>query len=298
LRKKGKSQLKKVLKNKSVVIWGDGAVGRGLAVALSGNLEVFLAGPAGSGRGRSAITAFGALRGNAVVEKIESGDNVHCDYCILALKAYDLNLAADAAMKSTDGQCICLSNGMGLETEWGDSWRDRVEPAVLTAGFFLQDKGLIEVTEGDLIVSAGREAEHIFSESFLNVVPTEKIETVRWAKWLTNSVLNPLGALSGLRNNQLLKAGLGAAAEQLFTELSRVVPAGIRNDAVEKAGKMLSFLFESSSNRCSMLQDIIAGRKTEIEFLTGLYKKRLRRRCPAAAVVTDMIKARASQLYL
>lgn len=281
--------------NKSAVIWGDGAVGKGLAVALSGYLDIFLAGPAGSGRGTIEIQAAGAISGNAVIEKVESGDHIHCDYCIAALKAYDLKYVAEPAMRSTDGPCVCITNGMGLEDEWGESWEERVEPAVLTAGFHLPDKNFVETAEGDLIVSSGGRAEEIFVKSSLNVVPIGDMEIVRWAKWLANSVINPLGALSGLRNNQLLEAGLGAVADTLFTELARVIPADLRDAAVVQAEKMLDFLLESSSNRCSMLQDIVAGRRTEIDFLTGLHEKRLQVKCPAAASVTGLVKARALQ---
>ena len=280
-----------MLRNRSVIVWGDGAVGKGLAVALSGYMNVFLAGPAGSGRGRMELESSGACSGRAVIEKIESGDRIHCDYSVVALKAYDLKYAAEAAMNSTDGLCICITNGMGLEDEWGECWEERVEPAVLTAGFLLLSKGFIETAEGDLIVSCGGRAFELFRGSSLHVVPTEDMEIVRWSKWLANSVINPLGAISGLRNNQLLEAGLGTTADILFMELSGVIPARLRDAAVKRAGEMLDFLLESSFNRCSMLQDILTGRKTEIDFLTGLYKKNLMDKCAVASVLTDMVKA-------
>lgn len=282
-------------RNKSAVVWGDGAVGKGLAVALSGYLNILLVGPAGSGRGTIEIEAAGAIHGKAAVEKIESGDQIHCDYCIAALKAYDLKSAAESVMKSTDGCCICLTNGMGLEEEWGESWEERVEPAVLTAGFLLRNSNFVETTEGDLIVSSGGNAEELFIRSPLHVVSTEEMEIARWSKWLANSVINPLGALSGLRNNQLFKAGLKAVADTLFTELTQVIPSELRDAAAVKAEEMLDFLFESSSNRCSMLQDIVAGRRTEIDFLTGLHEKRLQVKCPTAASVTDLVRTRTSQ---
>lgn len=203
--------------------------------------------------------------------------------------------AAEAAMKSTEEHCICLTNGMGLEEEWGESWKERVEPAVLTAGFNIRNSNFIKTTEGDLIVLSGGRAEELFNESSFHVVPTEDMEIVRWSKWLANSVINPLGALSDLRNNRLLQAGLGAIADTLFTELTCVIPADLRDAAVEKAEEMLGFLLESSSNRCSMLQDILAGRRTEIDFLTGFHEKQLQDKCPTAASVTGLIRARALQ---
>jgi len=282
-----------VRQNRSVVIWGDGAVGKGLAVTLSSYLDVFLVGPPESGRGRMELESSGAYSGRAVIEKIEAGDHIFCDDCIMALKAYDLEYAAKPAMNSSDGHCICLTNGMGLKEEWGESWEERVEPAVLTAGFNLADKGFVETAEGDLIVSTGGRAYDLFRESSLHLVLTDEMEIVRWSKWLANSVINPLGALSGLRNNQLLEAGLGTTADRLFTELARVIPVILRDTAVEKARGMLDFLLESSSNRCSMLQDVLAGRRTEIDFLTGLYEKKLPEKFSTAASVTDLIRARS-----
>ncbi len=287
-----------MLRNKTAVIWGDGAVGKGLAVTLSGYLDVFLAGPAGSGRGRMELLSTGAFSGSGTVFKIESGDSVHCDYCLIALKAYDLKKAAKSIMCSTDGLCVCITNGMGLEKEWGASWSKRVEPAVLTAGYRLLGEDTVETAEGHLTVSSGGRAEELFRQSSLNPVITESMETVRWAKWLVNSVINPLGALSGLRNNQLLEAGLGKTADTLFHELASAIPETLRDTAAEEASSMLAFLFESSSNRCSMLQDILSGRKTEIDYLTGLYKKQLRKKYPAAASVTDLVKAKALQSFL
>lgn len=279
-------------KNRSVIIWGDGSVGIGLAVALSTDFNVLLAGPHGSGRGRMKLTSSGAFSGIGTIEKVESGDRIHCDYCVVALKAYDLAYAAKPAMDSSDDRCICLTNGMGLEEKWGESWRERVEPAVLTAGFHLLNRCSVETAEGDLIVSSGGRAYDLFKESSLHVVQTLEMEIVRWSKWLTNSVINPLGALSGLRNNQLLKAGLGTAADVLFMELIEVIPAVHRDAAAAKAREMMDFLLGYSPNRCSMLQDIISGRRTEIDFLTGLYEKKLREKFPTASLVTDLVKSR------
>ncbi|MEN8208227.1 MAG: ketopantoate reductase C-terminal domain-containing protein [Candidatus Fermentibacteria bacterium] len=282
-------------KNRSVIIWGDGAVGKGLAVALSSSFNVLIAGPQGSGRGIMELASSGAFSGKGTIEKVESGDRIHSDYCVVALKAYDLKYAAEYVMDSTDDRCICVTNGMGLEEEWGKSWNDRVEPAVLTAGFHLLDRYSVETTEGDLTVSAEGRAFDLFAESWLRVVPTNEMETVRWAKWLVNSVINPLGALSGLRNNQLIEAGLGTAADRLFTELEVVIPADLRNTSAEKAREMMDFLLDTSSNMCSMLQDVLSGRKTEIEFMTGLCKKKLKDSCPAAAVVSGLVSAGAYQ---
>jgi ketopantoate reductase len=278
---------------RSAVIWGDGAVGKGLAVTLSRNLRVFLAGPPGSGRGLLRLNSIGSYTGSISVDKIEQGDSVHCDYCIVCVKAFDLGFVSGSAMESTDGYCICVSNGMGLEREWGPGWKDRVEPAVLTAGFCLRDENTVEISEGEVTASSGGLAEELFGMGSLELAVTMDMDSLRWAKWLANSVINPLGALSGLRNDQIIGAGLGTVVDALSSELAAVIPEEFRLSAIDEAGRMLKFLLHKSTNICSMLQDIHAHRRTEIDFLTGLYESHLRGTFPTAAAVTGLVRARS-----
>lgn len=280
-----------------VVIWGDGAVGTGLAVALSRYLDVVLIGPSGCGRGRTRLESTGEFSGEATVDKFEAGDDVNGRYCVVAVKAFDLKDVASLAEKSTENRCICLTNGMNLEAEWGLSWSKRVEPAVLTAGFFLRKQRLVDTSPGELVLSSDGIAKSLFRNCGIPVEITDSMETVRWAKWLVNSVINPLGALAGVRNNLLRQAGLSSLIEKLFRELVQVIPFDYREAAEEEASVMLDFLLSSSRNRSSMLQDIDANRRTEIDFLTGLYEKRLPGKCPAAAAVTDLVRARALQPF-
>lgn len=281
-----------------VVIWGNGAVGTGLAVALSYSLDVVLIGPPGCGRERIRLESIGEFSGKATVDKLEAGDDVNGKYCVVAVKAPDLKDVASLAESSTSNRCICFTNGMGLEAEWGRSWTERVEPAVLTAGFLLMNQRLVDTAPGELLLSSVGVARLLFKDCGIPIETTDNMDTVRWAKWLVNSVINPLSALAGVRNNQLRHVGLSHLIESLFRELVQVIPFDYREDAEEEASVMLDFLFSSSGNRSSMLQDIDANRRTEIDFLTGLYEKRLPGKCPTAAVVTDLIRARASQPFL
>lgn len=281
-----------------VLIWGDGAVGTGLAVALSRSLDVALIGPSGSGRGRILLESTGEFSGDATVDKFEAGDDVSGRYCVIAVKAFDLKDVASLAESSTANHCICFTNGMDLESEWGSSWSNRVEPAVSTAGFLLKKPRLVDTSPGELIFSSDGVAKTLFKDCGFPIIMTDNMETVRWAKWLVNSVINPLSALAGVRNNRLRYAGLNSLIERLFRELVQVIPFDYRVAAEEEASVMLEFLLSSSGNRSSMLQDIDANRRTEIDFLTGLHEKRLPDEYPTAAVVTDLVRARASQLFL
>jgi len=208
------------------------------------------------------------------------------------VKSYDLGAVAPFAEKSATGKCVCVTNGMGLEAEWGPGWKQRVEPALLTAGFNLIRRGLVETSPGGLMARRGGAAEGLFRGGPVPVETTDELESARWAKWMVNSALNPLGALAGLPNYHLSGAGLEDAIRLLMSELARLVPESLRGTVVSSAGRMIEFLLRESGNRCSMLQDLEAGRRTEIANLTGLCATIAPGTCPMAELVSALVIAR------
>lgn len=269
-------------------IWGDGPVGRGLAVALSHASEVVLVGPEGAGRRTLELSASGAIRGRASVELLESSDRPAADMGILAVKAYDAATAA-ADMLGVES-ILCVSNGIGFEEELPGQVRERLEYAPLTYGFRrLVDH--VEAAPGMVFLGSSSAFLGLFRESGLAVEAADDLPSVRWAKWAVNSIINPLGAITGLPNNALLDAGLGELAGVLLEELKLLVPKEKRHAALGSAKRMLDRLLAESGNRCSMLQDIDAGRRTEIDYLTGLCGKRLPGRCPTAFALSSLVRA-------
>jgi 2-dehydropantoate 2-reductase len=233
----------------------------------------------------------GSFQGTAEVDKVESGDVIRADLCVIAVKAYHLSSVSGPASLSTPGRCVCLTNGMGLQRAWGGTWTERVEPAVLTAGFALVSGNCVQTSDGELVVSRGGDAEKLFRASSIPVRTTDDIEALRWGKWIVNSVINPLGAITGLPNNRLLEAGLEDTLEILFEELLSAVPDGFRSIAGTEALAILTRLLRDSSNRCSMLQDIEAGRPTEIDYLTGLCATITAAGCPACECLAGLVRA-------
>lgn len=278
------------LKEMRAVVWGDGAVGVGLSVALSGTCDVLLVGPAGSGRGTWNVRAGGFFTAQAAVKHVECGDRPEGDLALVALKAYDVSSAVDAVSRCC-GRIVCFSNGMGLEKEFGSGLWARVEPAVLSLGFLVDDSREVTVSPGEVIVSEGGEAARLFRDNLLPVREVVNIEAYRWAKWLVNSAINPLGALTGLRNNELRDAGLSGIVDGMVSELKTLIPDDVRPGATDIAGSMLDMLLSESGNRCSMLQDLQAGKRTEIDYLTGLAGDSPEK-APLAVTVTALVRAR------
>lgn len=276
--------------SRSLAVWGDGAVGCGLAVTLSALREVVLVGPPGSGQGIAEVVSTGAYPGTATVRKVESTDSFQVDDCIIAVKAHHLGSVAGPASGSSTGACLCVSNGMGLERHWPEP-PGRIEPVVLTAGFRTTGRLSVETFPGSMVASSAGGAPSVLHGSVIPLRTVEDLDPVRWGKWVVNSIINPLGALTGVANDRLLESGLEECVEILYTELVSAVPAEYRETAAMEALSMLRELLMHSSNECSMLQDVQAGRTTEIDYLTGLAANGSALERPACKCVTGLVRA-------
>ncbi len=280
----------------SIAVWGDGAVGIGLSVALSASCSVILIGPAGSPDCESVFDSSGSMAGSAVVRHMPADRAVPADLCIMAVKACRLAEASSQSRAVGNTLHACLCNGMGLEDAWGPGWED-VEKAVVLGGFERVGPESVRVHPGGLVVGEGGVLQALFSCTPLEVSgrPAEELEATRWAKWLVNSSLNPVAALTSSRNVELVPRGLEPLLRTILEEITPAVPEALRRQARQTAELMLAFLLENSSNRCSMLQDVEAGRPTEIEFMTGLASRLLPGGCPVASAVASLVRARASR---
>ena len=89
-----------------------------------------------------------------------------------------------------------------------------------------------------------------------------------WRKAVVNAVINPLGAVFGLRNGEILeKASVYRIFEALSDEAQRVLDAeGVDVDVLEQAR---AAALATAGNRNSMWQALAKGRRTEVEEVTG-----------------------------
>jgi ketopantoate reductase len=270
-----------------LIVVGDGAVGTAVAVALSSCFgKVTLAGPPGTPEKMRVFATEGKL--NRSAELLHTSiDRIHSrGIVVAALKAFTIAAASPFLKEIHEGSIICLSNGMGLDEEWGLS-AEEVEYAVLSMGFRRIGPGTVLVEDGAVFCQAGKKASDVFMPSGMNVIEVENISDTRWAKWYANSIINPLGGLFGLENNKLVEAGLRPLIEKLSLEVSELMPS---ENAQTLGRAMLEWLLANSPNRCSMLQDILNGLPTEIDFLTGLCVRKLPGKCPVSARLVEAVK--------
>ncbi|MHB1955847.1 MAG: ketopantoate reductase family protein [Sulfobacillus sp.] len=96
----------------------------------------------------------------------------------------------------------------------------------------------------------------------------EFMKVLRWKKLIANSIINPLSALSGQPNGDLPGLPIWRLAKPLCQEAETVARAyGVEVD------RTLPWIVELATatgpNRSSMLQDVLLGKPTEIQAITG-----------------------------
>jgi 2-dehydropantoate 2-reductase len=92
-----------------------------------------------------------------------------------------------------------------------------------------------------------------------------------WGKLLINAAINPVAALAGVTNGEVAaRPALRALAARVAAEVEAVARArGITLPYADAMEATLETARGTADNRCSMLQDLDAGRQTEIDYLNG-----------------------------
>jgi 2-dehydropantoate 2-reductase len=118
-------------------------------------------------------------------------------------------------------------------------------------------------------------------------------ETV-WKKLLINAVINPLTAILRIRNGELLESRERIDwMRELFQEGLAVARAEGVNLSPGLWEELLSVCRRTANNHSSMLQDIMNGRRTEMEWINGSLLKAGARHgleLPAHAAVVRRIR--------
>jgi 2-dehydropantoate 2-reductase len=207
-----------------------------------------------------------------------------CDLTIVAVKAYQTEAATRALpeLMSQGGMTLTLQNGLGnLEAIAGSVGHERLLAGVGFLGVTRQAEGrIIYAGQGVIYLGAppgsqvsGTEVAAVvdlFRRAGLECQPREDIEAVLWEKLVINVGINPLTALLRVPNGALLQlpgaweVAVAAAAEA--QAVARAAGISLTGDPVARLRQVCT---QTAANHSSMLQDLLAGRPTEIEALNA-----------------------------
>lgn len=213
-----------------------------------------------------------------VVASSRPQDFAGAKLALVLVKAWQTERAAAqlAACLAQDGVALTLQNGLGnrevLEAALG---AERVAAGVVTTGATLLGPGRVR-WGGEGKISLGQHprlaqaAEWLAAAGFA-VETVANVDALAWSKLVINAAINPLTALLGVPNGELVER---PEARQLMGELAAEVAAvaaaqGIALSLPDPVAAAEDVARRTAGNLSSMLQDVRRGAPTEIDAICG-----------------------------
>lgn len=291
------------------LIVGAGAVGLGIGTALlaAGRDVAFVA----RGWVRERLLVEGVSRSGLfgelafpperfrVCESVEAFEGSPASI-VVAVKATHTEVVAReiagcSLLAASDAPIVLLQNGLGNAERFAALHaRERVFNGVVITGFHLRRPTHVEITAHAAPIRIGS----LFTDALDPIVPlaraiaaggipceaVPRLERDLWAKVLYNAALNPLGALIGATYGALVarpasRRILDAAIDETFAVMQADGAQTHWEDAAAyRAHFHANLIPPTAAHESSMLQDIRAGRPTEIDALSGEIARRGRER--------------------
>jgi 2-dehydropantoate 2-reductase len=230
------------------------------------------------------------------------------DYLFLTTKAYDSKTALIQYRELVEScnWLVILQNGLGNEEKVRENCDENKIIRIITShGALIRNPGVVSHTGvgftkiGFASPTQSQEDLHKL-KSLLDKggIKTEIVEDIiqcSWEKAFVNIGINALGALTRLKNGQLLEN------EDLKRFMCRTVEEalevaklkGINLSERNYCDLMYSVAERTYDNKNSMLQDVLKGKPTEIDFLNGKiveFAKDLQVRVPVNELLTFLVK--------
>jgi 2-dehydropantoate 2-reductase len=251
------------------------------------------------------------------------------DYVFLAVKGYDTDWATLFSirfLKPGDGAIVDFQNGINDERVAALAGRERTLGCVITISAGLYEPGHAVRTDTSAIGFKigeldGRDTPRIHTlADIMNAVersqPTTNLFGERWSKMTTNCMANPLAGLSGYGSAEIrteplprriaIQVGaevirVGSAAGHTVEPIygitaQRIVDAAEGRGLAEVESDMAAGAGTLAGGRPSFLQDVMRGRRTEIDELNGFVVaegQRLGVPTPFNAAVVDAVHRHA-----
>jgi 2-dehydropantoate 2-reductase len=269
-----------------IAIVGAGAVGRLLAgvLAQGGHSPVLVC-------RRAEQTAaflqdglqFVDLAGQEQVRRVEAVTGsvpAGVDGVLLTVKSYDTRTAAKLLPPGVP--VLSLQNGLGN----GETLAEHLGPSPFAVGLTTHGataegntkvfyKGAGQTVIGDwLPVSEKNSPARWWAELLTScghpAGVSADIRTEVWKKAMVNIGINPFTALYTIRNGDLLDSPSLLRVMRLTVEEAERVAGGEGVHLENSIERVLDVCRHTAANTSSMLQDLLAGRQTEIESLCGV----------------------------
>jgi len=206
------------------------------------------------------------------------------DAVIVTVKSYDTEVAISdiRPLLKSDVPVLSLQNGLGneeiLQTILGTP---NVVGGVTSHGVIYSEPGhIVHTGIGETVIGPFRNCTpelvqplaQALNTSGIETTITDNIEGELWAKVAVNASINPITAITGLRNGSILgsphlKTLLGSICDEVT---SIILAVGIDVPCTDLKEKSMNVVKNTAENKSSMLQDIERGKRTEIDAINGV----------------------------
>lgn len=246
----------------------------------------------------------------------KSSESIKFDYVFLATKTYSTKVVLEQYI-SIIKSCkwfIILQNGIGNEELILKYVESRKIIRIITShGAILKEPGKLYHT-GTGFIFIGYVFQEDVERTGINLIKvildkvglkceiSSNILKHTWEKALVNIGINAVAALTRLKNGDLIKDKNLKLLMRLAVEegLEVAKQKGILNDGTNYVKLMFSVAENTGENKNSMLQDILKGKPTEIDFINGKiveYSKRLNIKTPVNNLLTILVKGLEKSLF-
>ncbi|HOU70045.1 MAG TPA: 2-dehydropantoate 2-reductase [Methanothrix sp.] len=203
-----------------------------------------------------------------------------------------------------EARFILLMNGMGNREALLNCGLDspRLFEAITSFGVVLAGEGRIELKgRGKTVIQDGMGREEMdflterLSEKGFEIEFSRDFSRQQYQKLLVNAAINPITALTRRQNSIILSPVLKSTVERVVAEAVAVAAAdGVAIQEMEAFNLVLSVAERTAANTSSMLQDVLRGRRTEIEAINGYIVRQGKKHgiaVPANEALYGMVKA-------
>ncbi|MCU0637686.1 MAG: 2-dehydropantoate 2-reductase [Methanothrix sp.] len=226
-------------------------------------------------------------------------------YSLLAL-CQELQVSGLPEERLGKAQFVLLMNGMGNREAFLQEGLDpaRLFEGITSFGVLLAGEGRIElkgrgktVLQDKMSLEERRFLEERFSEKGFELEFSPDFRMHQFLKLLVNAAINPITALTRRQNGVVLSPALRSTVQAVVAEVAAVAAAeGLAISEEEALALVLSVAEKTAANTSSMLQDVLRGRKTEIEAINGYIVRRAERHgieVPVNEALYGMVKSGA-----
>ena len=297
-----------------IVILGAGAIGSIYGARLSKQHHVTLVGGAAHVEAirRDGLVMQGLLSETLRLPAVTRLDRIEPGTLILLTTKVNNNVAAIepiVPLLSGDVTILCVQNGLYSEDLVKNLVKDRalVLRAITQVGGVLVRPGVVDNTvAGYTLVEQHEQAPAIaavLSAAGLDgrIIPDIKKEV--WRKAIFNCVINPTTALLGCEVGGIVDPQLNELKRAIIDECLAVaradgvsfedLSAEAQGATAEDFVALIDRVFAGARTIASMRQDLMKGRKTEIDHMNGAVARlgeKFGLPCPINAALTTMIK--------